>query len=94
MDANQAADFINKFPGFIAEVPTAGHVAIKSVFWAGKLMYFPTKGIVDDNGVQALTDVSKHIEFLKEQKSGVGAAHIILCGITPDNFYKYLLKWA
>lgn len=94
MDANQAADFINKFPGFIAEVPTAGHVAIKSVFWAGKLMYFPTKGTVDDNGVQALTDVSKHIEFLKEQKSGVGAAHIILCSITPDNFHKYLLKWA
>ena len=94
MDANQAADFINKFPGFIAEVPTAGHVAIKSVFWAGKLMYFPTKGTVDANGVQALTDVSKHIEFLKEQKSGVGTAHIILCGITPDNFHKYLLKWA
>ena len=94
MDANQAADFINDFPGFIAEVPTAGHVAVKSVFWAGKLMYYPTKGTVDASGVQALTDVSKGIEFLGKQESGVGTAHIILCGITADNFHKYLLKWA
>ena len=94
MDANQAADFINDFPGFIAEVPTAGHVAVKSVFWTGKLMYYPTKGTVDASGVQAITDVSRGIEFLKEQKGGVGAAHIILCGITADNFHKYLLKWA
>lgn len=94
MDANQAADFINKFPGFIAEVPTAGHVAIKSVFWAGKLMYFPTKGTIDANGVQAITDIWDTISFLKDQKGGVGAAHIILCGITADNFHKYLLKWA
>lgn len=94
MDAIQSAEFINKFPGFIAEVPTAGHVAVKSVFWAGKLMYYPTKGTVDASGVHALTDVSKGIEFLKEQKGGVGAAHIILCGITADNFHKYLLKWA
>ncbi|WAK45135.1 hypothetical protein vBKpPHS106_27 [Klebsiella phage VB_KpP_HS106] len=94
MDANQAAAFINKFPGFIAEVPTAGHVAVKSVFWAGKLMYFPTKGTVDANGVQALTDVSKHIEFLKEQKGGIGTAHIILCALTVENFHKYMLKWA
>lgn len=94
MDANEVADFINDFPGFIAEVPAAGHVAVKSVYWTGKLMYYPTKGTVNASSVQAITDVSKSIEFLKEQKSGVGAAHIILCGITPDNFHNYLLKWA
>lgn len=94
MDALEAADFINKFPGFIARVPTAGHVTVKSVFWAGKLTYYPTKGTVDVSGVQALTDVSKGIEFLGKQESGVGTAHIILCGITADNFHKYLLKWA
>ena len=94
MDANQAADFINDFPGFIAEVPTTGHVAVKSVFWAGKLMFYPTRGIVDASGVQAVTDVAKSIEFLKEQKSGVGTAHIILCGLTAENFHKHLLKWA
>lgn len=94
MDALEAADFINKFPGFIARVPTAGHVIIKSVFWAGKLTYYPTKGTVDISGVQALTDVSEGIEFLGKQESGVGTAHIILCGITADNFHKYLLKWA
>ena len=94
MDAIQSAEFINKFPGFITEVPTAGHVAVKSVFWAGKLMYYPTKGIIDASGVQAITDIAKTIEFLKKQENGVGAAHIILCGITADNFHKYLLKWA
>lgn len=94
MNAPEAADFINKFPGFTAEVPTQGHVAVKSVFWAGKLMYYPTKGTVDIRGVQALTDVSEGIEFLGKQESGVGTAHIILCGITADNFHKYLLKWA
>lgn len=94
MNASEAADFINKFPGFTAEVPTQGHVAVKSVFWAGKLMYYPTKGTVDASGVQAITDVSKGIEFLGKQKGGVGTAHIILCGITADNFHKYLLKWA
>ena len=94
MNASEAADFINKFPGFIAEVPTAGHVAVKSVFWAGKLTYYPTKGTVDISGVQALTDVSEGIEFLGKQKGGVGTAHIILCGITADNFHKYMLKWA
>lgn len=94
MDASEAADFINKFPGFTATVPTQGHVAVKSVFWAGKLTYYPTKGTVDASGVQAVTDVAKGIEFLKEQKGGVGAAHIILCGVTADNFHKYLLKWA
>lgn len=94
MNASEAADFINKFPGFTAEVPTQGHVAVKSVFWAGKLMYYPTKGTVDASGVQAITDVSKGIEFLGKQESGVGTAHIILCGITADNFHKYLLKWA
>lgn len=94
MNAPEAADFINKFPGFIAEVPTTGHVAVKSVFWAGKLTYYPTKGTVDISGVQTLTDVSEGIEFLGKQKGGVGTAHIILCGITADNFHKYLLKWA
>lgn len=94
MNAPEAADFINKFPGFTAEVPTAGHVAVKSVFWAGKLMYYPTKGTVDIRGVQALSDVSESIELLGKQESGVGTAHIILCGITADNFHKYLLKWA
>lgn len=94
MDASEAADFINKFPGFTATVPTQGHVAVKSVFWAGKLMYYPTKGTVDASGVQALSDVSRVIEALKDQKGGVGAAHIILCVHTPDNFHKYLLKWA
>lgn len=94
MDASDAADFINKFPGFIAEVPTQGHVAVKSVFWAGKLTFYPTRGIVDVSGVQAVTDVAKSIEFLKEQKGGVGAAHIILCGLTAENFHKHLLKWA
>ena len=57
-------------------------------------MYYPTKGTVDIRGVQALTDVSKGIEFLGKQESGVGTAHIILCGITADNFHKYMLKWA
>lgn len=94
MNASEAADFINKFPGFTAEVPTQGHVAVKSVFWAGKLMYYPTKGTVDASDVQALTDISKHIEFLKEQKGGIGAAHIILCALTVENFHKYMLKWA
>ena len=94
MDASDAANFINKFPGFIAEVPTQGHVAVKSVFWAGKLTFYPTRGIVDVSGVQAVTDVAKSIEFLKEQKGGVGAAHIILCGLTAENFHKHLLKWA
>lgn len=94
MDALEAADFINKFPGFTAEVPTQGHVAVKSVFWAGKLMYYPTKGTVDVGGVQSMTDISKHIEFLKEQKGGIGAAHIILCALTVENFHKYMLKWA
>lgn len=93
MDASDAANFINKFPGFIAEVPTQGHVAVKSVFWAGKLMYYPTKGTIDANGVQAITDIAETIEFLKEQKGGVGAAHIILCGLTAENFHKHLLKW-
>ena len=94
MDAIQAAEFINKFPGFTATVTTQVHVAVTSVFWAGKLMYYPTKGTIDANGVQAITDIAETIEFLKEQKGGVGAAHIILCGITADNFHKYLLKWA
>lgn len=94
MDAAEAADFINKFPDFTATVPTQGHVAVTSVFWAGKLMYYPTKGTVDGSGVQALTDISKHIEFLKEQKGGIGAAHIILCALTIENFHKYMLKWA
>lgn len=94
MDANQAADFINDFPGFIAEVPTAGHVAVKSAYWTGKLMYYPSQGTIDASDVQALTDVSENIEFLGKQEGGVGAAHIILCGVTSDNFHKYLLKWA
>lgn len=94
MDAFEATDFINKFPGFSASVPSQGHVAVKSVFWAGKLMYYPTRGTVDASGVQAITDVSKGIEFLKEQKGGIGTAHIILCGLTADNFHKCLLKWA
>lgn len=94
MDASDAVDFINKFPGFTATIPTQGHVAVKSVFWAGKLMYYPTKGTIDASGVQAISDVDKTIQYLRDLKGGVGAAHIILCGVTADNFHKYLLKWA
>lgn len=94
MDATEVADFINKFPGFIARVPTAGHVTIQSVAWAGSLTYFPKSGKIEASNVKAIGDVKQSIKELTEMTEGIATMHILMCGISSDVIAKILVKLA
>lgn len=95
MDALEAADFINKFPGFIARVPTAGHVAIQSAAWVGTLMYYPKAGKVDITGTKVCaSDVKNSIDELATVQEGVTTIQILLCGMNPEVLARIMVKMA
>ena len=94
MDATEVADFINKFPGFIARVPTPGHVTVQSAAWAGSLTYFPKSGKIDASNVKASGDVKQSIEELSGMTEGIATMHILMCGMSSDVIAKILVKMA
>lgn len=95
MDAIEVADFINKFPGFIARVPTAGYVAIQSAAWAGTLVYYPKAGKVDITGTKVCaSDVKNSIDELASVQEGVTTLQILLCGMQPEVIGQIMVKWA
>ena len=94
MVATEVADFINKFPGFIARVPTAGHVTIQSVAWAGSLTYFPKSGKIDASNVKAVSDVKQSIKELSDMTEGIATMHILMCGMSSDTIARIVVKLA
>lgn len=94
MDAIEVADFINKFPGFIARVPTAGHVTVESAAWAGSLTYFPKSGKIEASNVKATGDIEQSIEELSEMTEGVSTMDILMCGMSSDVIARILVKLA
>lgn len=95
MDAAEVADFINKFPGFIARVPTQGHVAIQSVAWVGTLMYYPKAGKVDVSNIKvSASDVKSSIDELASLNEGVATIQILLCGMNTEVLARIMVKMA
>lgn len=94
MNASEVADFINKFPGFIARVPTAGHVTVESAAWAGSLTYFPKSGKIEASNVKATGDVKQSIKELTEMTEGIATMHILMCGMSSDVIARILVKLA
>lgn len=94
MISTDVVNYINQFPGFKASIPTAGHVAVESVMWAGHLTYYPKDGKVDISNVKAIGDVEGSIKDLAEMQSGVGALHILSCGMSHELLGQIILKLA
>lgn len=94
MDSTDVVNYINQFPGFKASIPTQGHVTVESALWAGHLTYYPKDGKVDINNVKAIGDVQNSIKQLGEMSNGVGAFHILTCGMSTDLLAQITLKLA
>lgn len=94
MTSSDVENYINQFPGFKASIPTQGHVAVESAHWAGHLTYYPKEGKVDISNVKAIGDVEESIKDLAEMENGVGAYHILACGMTSNMLAEITLKLA
>lgn len=94
MTSTDVMNYINQYPGFLASIPTQGHVKVESALWAGHVTYYPKEGKLDISAVKAVGDVEQSLNQLASFSGGVGAFHILACGMSTDLLAQITLKLA
>jgi len=90
MDAKQAASQINNFPGFIASVPTDGHVQIRSIFFLGHITYYPKKGTLSIKDGVYNPGLESQLNRIKD-KEGI-SVYALMCQINGHDTTDQVLK--
>lgn len=84
MFSDDAVRFLNSIPGYYASSPTNGHVAVKSIFWVGTIILYPTTGKMDLSGSVSQGEIRESLEKLNGYQGGINIHDFLLCTHTSD----------
>lgn len=92
MNSTNCVDFFNKVPGFFATEPTLGHVHIESVYWVGRVIYYPKTGKLDIKSVTSNDNVVTALQTLSTAATPMPALTILKTVFQADHIATMLVS--